>query len=98
PLGDPIPAEIKEERYKQFMLIQETISLAKNQTLIGKTLDVLVEGQDKGVSFGRSYRDAPEIDGYVVINDKAPVGQIVPVLIGGAMPHDLNGTLAADNP
>ncbi|MHB1119796.1 MAG: 30S ribosomal protein S12 methylthiotransferase RimO [Bellilinea sp.] len=98
PLGDPIPAEIKEERYKQFMLIQETISLAKNQSLIGKTLDVLVEGQDKGVSFGRSYRDAPEIDGYVVINDKAPVGQIVPVLIGGAMPHDLNGTLAADNP
>lgn len=98
PLGDPIPAEIKEERYKQFMLIQETISLAKNQTLIGKTLDVLVEGQDKGVSFGRSYRDAPEIDGYVVINDKATVGQIVPVLIGGAMPHDLNGTLAADNP
>ncbi|MHB0924532.1 MAG: 30S ribosomal protein S12 methylthiotransferase RimO [Bellilinea sp.] len=93
PLGDPIPAEIKEERYKQFMLIQETISLAKNQSLIGKTLDVLVEGQDKGVSFGRSYRDAPEIDGYVVINDKAPVGQIVPVLIGGAMPHDLNGTL-----
>lgn len=93
PLGDPIPAEVKEERYKQFMLTQETISLAKNQAFIGKTLDVLVEGQDKGISFGRSYRDAPEIDGYVVINDKAPVGQIVPVLIGGAMPHDLNGTL-----
>lgn len=93
PLGDPIPAEVKEERYKQFMLTQETISLARNQALIGKTLDVLVEGQDKGISFGRSYRDAPEIDGYVVINDTAPVGQIVPVLIGGAMPHDLNGTL-----
>lgn len=93
PLGDPIPAEVKEERYKQFMLTQETISLAKNQALIGNTLDVLVEGQDKGISVGRSYRDAPEIDGYVVINDEAPVGQIVPVLIGGAMPHDLNGTL-----
>lgn len=98
PLGDPIPVEIKEERYRQFMLTQETISLAKNQTFIGKTLDVLVEGEDKGVSFGRSYRDAPEIDGYVVINDKANVGQIVPVLIGGAMPHDLNGTLASSIP
>ena len=93
PLGDPIPAEVKEERYKQFMLTQETISLSRNQALIGKVLDVMVEGENNGVSVGRSYRDAPEIDGYVVINDKAPVGQIVPVLIGGAMPHDLNGTL-----
>ncbi len=93
PLGDPIPAEVKQERYKQFMLTQETISLAHNQSYIGKVLDVLVEGQNDGISVGRSYRDAPEIDGYVVINGKAPVGQIVPVLIGGAMPHDLNGTL-----
>lgn len=93
PLGDPIPAEVKQERYKQFMLTQETISLAHNQAYIGKVLDVLVEGENNGVSVGRSYRDAPEIDGYVVINDKAPIGQIVPVLIGGAMPHDLNGTL-----
>ncbi len=93
PLGDPIPADVKQERYKQFMLTQETISLAHNQSYIGKVLDVLVEGQNDGISVGRSYRDAPEIDGYVVINGKAPVGQIVPVLIGGAMPHDLNGTL-----
>lgn len=93
PLGDPIPPEIKAERYKQFMLTQETISLAKNQTFIGKTLDVLVEGQNNGVSFGRSYRDAPEIDGYVIIEGDAQQGQITPVLIGGAMPHDLSGTL-----
>ncbi|MRR32262.1 radical SAM protein, partial [bacterium] len=93
PLGDPIPTELKQERYKQFMLTQETISLTHNQSYIGKVLDVLVEGQNDGISVGRSYRDAPEIDGYVVINGKAPVGQIVPVLIGGAMPHDLNGTL-----
>ena len=75
------------------MLTQETISLSRNQALIGKVLDVMVEGENNGISVGRSYRDAPEIDGYVVINDKAPVGKIVPVLIGGAMPHDLNGTL-----
>jgi len=93
PLGDPIPAEVKQERYKQFMLTQETISLNRNQSYIGKVLEVLVEGENNSVSVGRSYRDAPEIDGYVVINGKAPVGQIVAVLIGGAMPHDLNGTL-----
>lgn len=93
PLGDPIPAELKEERYRQFMLTQETISLTRNQSFIGKTMDVLVEGNDKGVSVGRSYRDAPEIDGYVVIDSHAPVGEIVPVVIGGAMPHDLNGSL-----
>jgi ribosomal protein S12 methylthiotransferase len=93
PLGDPIPAEIKEERYKQFMRTQEQISLSRNQSYIGKVLEVLVEGQNNFVSVGRSQRDAPEIDGYVVINDTAPVGEIVPVLIGGAMPHDLNGSL-----
>lgn len=93
PLGDPIPPEVKEDRYRQFMLTQEKISLAKNQSFIGKTLDVLVEGKNNGVSLGRSYRDAPEIDGYVVIEGSAPQGQIVPVLIGGAMPHDLSGTL-----
>jgi len=93
PLGDPVPAEVKAERYKQFMLTQEQISLSRNQSYIGKVLEVLVEGGNNGVSVGRSYRDAPEIDGYVVINDSAPIGEIVPVLIGGAMPHDLNGTL-----
>lgn len=93
PLGDPIPAEVKEERYKKFMLTQEQISLSRNQSYIGKVLDVLVEGQNNFVSVGRSQRDAPEIDGYVVINDNAPVGEIVPVMISGAMPHDLSGTI-----
>ena len=76
------------------MLLQEKISLQKNQVLIGKTLDVLVEGQDKGISIGRSYRDAPEIDGLVLFEGKAPVGEIMPVQITGAMTHDLTGSPA----
>lgn len=93
PLGDPIPAELKAERLERLMLLQQDISLARNQTFVGKTLDVLVEGYDPNqrVAIGRSYRDAPEIDGLVLIEGEAPVGQIVPVQMTGAMAHDLVG-------
>jgi len=73
------------------MKIQETISLMKNQSLVGNTLPVLVEGRDKDISVGRTYRDAPEVDGLVVIYGKVPVGKIVPVVISEAMVHDLAG-------
>ncbi len=93
PLGDPIPAEVKEERYQILMEAQQSISLQKNQSFIGKTLDVLVEGQGDGISLGRTYRDAPEIDGMVIIESEVPVGEMVPVRITGAMPYDLSGVL-----
>lgn len=93
PLGDPVPQVVKEERLERLMLLQQGISLARNQSFIGKTLPVLVEGFDQGLSVGRSYRDAPEIDGLVLIEDPAPVGEIVPVQISGAMAHDLVGRL-----
>lgn len=91
PLGDPIPVEIKNERLERLMLLQQDISLARNQSFVGKTLDVLVEGYDNQVAIGRSYRDAPEIDGLVLIEGSAPVGRIVPVQITGALAHDLVG-------
>ncbi len=91
PLGDPIPDEVKQQRVKEIMLLQESISLKKNQRLIGQTLDVLVEGYGDGLSIGRSYRDAPEIDGMVLVEDKLPEGAIVPVQITGALVHDLLG-------
>ena len=94
PLGDPVPASVKQERYEHLMELQQTISLQVNQSYVGKTLDVLVEGFDNGISIGRSYRDAPEIDGMVFIEGKANVGEIVPVRISGAMAYDLTGVLA----
>jgi len=94
PLGDPVPAEVKQERYERLMELQQTISLQVNQSYVGKTLDVLVEGFDNGISIGRSYRDAPEIDGMVFIEGQAKIGDIVPVRIGGAMAYDLTGVLA----
>jgi ribosomal protein S12 methylthiotransferase len=90
-LGDPIPPEVKQERYERLMAIQQPISLEKNQAFVGKTLPVLIEGQGDGISVGRSYRDAPEIDGMVVVEADLPSGEIVPVRISGAMVYDLSG-------
>jgi ribosomal protein S12 methylthiotransferase len=92
-LGDPIPDEMKDARLDKLMSLQQNISLRINQTFVGKTLDVLVEGYDKGLTVGRSYRDAPEIDGLVLVDGKAEIGQIVQVKISGAMAYDLSGTL-----
>ncbi len=57
PLGDPVPAEVKQERYERLMERQAAISLQKNQALVGKSLNALIEGQGDGLSIGRTYRD-----------------------------------------
>lgn len=95
PLGDPIPQEVKEERLSRLAAAQEHISLARNQAHVGKVQDVLVEGFSEGLTVGRAYHDAPEIDGLVLIEGQAEMGRIVPVRITGAMTHDLTGVLAA---
>jgi ribosomal protein S12 methylthiotransferase len=92
PLGDPIPMEVKAERFKRLMKTQQQISLARNKTFVGRKLDILLEGAGKGISIGRSYRDAPEIDGLVLVKGKIPPGQIIPVRITEAMVYDLSGT------
>jgi ribosomal protein S12 methylthiotransferase len=96
-LGDPVPAETKLKRKEQLMLTQQRISLEKNQALVGQTLEVLIEGQgqvnggDEVLSLGRTYRDAPEIDGMMIVEGQLPLGEISPVLITGAMTYDLRG-------
>jgi len=88
-LKDDVPPEVKEERRERLMEVQQHISLAKNQALVGRTLDVLVEGQGDGLSVGRSYRDAPEIDGLVLVQAELPVGEIIPVRFTAALEYDL---------
>ena len=101
-LGDPIPKHIKEERQERLMITQQDISLAKNQAQIGKSLDVLIEGKGEVegsgeiISLGRSYRDAPEIDGMVIVEGDLMEGEIVPVRITGAMVYDLSGVPTHD--
>ena len=92
-LGDPIPQEVKEARRQELMTLQAGISYQKNQKLCGKVLNMLVEGvdQDNGILIGRTYRDAPEIDGLVIAEGTGDVGELLPVRITAAMQHDLFG-------
>ena len=93
-LADDVPENIKLERQERLYMLQQEISHDINLRFVGKTMDVLVEGmQEDGVLIGRTYRDAPEIDGLVFINGKAPVGGIIPVKITGVLgDYDLIGT------
>jgi ribosomal protein S12 methylthiotransferase len=110
PLGDPVPAEVKQARWEQLMTLQQGISLEKNQALVGRSLQVLVEGRgqveedssqldgekEQAILVGRSYRDAPEIDGLVLVEGLAPdetVPDMIQVHITGAMAYDLVGQL-----
>jgi ribosomal protein S12 methylthiotransferase len=93
PLGDSVSPDTKEERIGRLMELQEKISLANNQHFVGQEMAVLVEGSDGDISIGRSYRDAPEIDGLVILNGVADIGKIVNVRISGAMIHDLTGEI-----
>lgn len=90
-LSDQVPAEIKAERWARLMELQQAISRQRNQEQIGRLLDVLVEGHDRGITYGRSYRDAPEVDGLVFFPGRAPVGELAPVRITGAIEYDLEG-------
>ncbi len=85
---------VKQARLDELMTLQQSISLARNQAQLGRTLPVLVEGFGDGVSVGRSYRDAPEIDGLVIVPGELPLGEMVPIDISGAMTYDLTGTPA----
>jgi len=84
-----VPVDIARERHLQVMKIQERISREKNERFVGRTMDVLIEGSQ----LGRTYRDAPEIDGKVkvVSSKKLKAGQIVSVKITSAGVHDLRG-------
>jgi len=90
-LPDQIDSETRQERWERLMAFQQPISLKRNQQMVGQKLDVLVDGvdRDSGVSLARSYRDAPEIDGFVVVETELPVGQMMPVIVTGAMEYDL---------
>ena len=103
-LPNQVADEVKRERYERLMELQSGISLQKNQALVGETLDILVEGHGVGededgketdgvISLGRSYRDAPEIDGYALVEGELPVGEIVPARITGATTYDLIGAV-----
>jgi len=99
-LEGQLPIEVREERKARFMDVAEQVSLAKLQTRVGATMQVLV---DKAVAMGkkggtgRTYGDAPEIDGVVhllppeKISKQIKVGEFTKVRIVGTQGHDLVG-------
>ena len=91
PLGDTVPAAVKKERFNRLMEKQQKISLEINKTFIGRKLDVLFEGYGQDLSVGPSNRDAPEIDGLVLVKGEIPPSQMLPVQITEAIPYDSGG-------
>ncbi len=80
----------KQRRHNELMALQQVISIEKNRSWVGRELEVLVEGRtDSGWSFGRSFRDAPEIDGLVYTDRSCQPGEFVSLAITGAEPYDL---------
>lgn len=93
-LKPQIPAKTKNQRYKEIMLLQQGISKEINNSLIGKKLPTIIETIDtKGNITGRTYRDAPEIDGIISIKtDKHLLpGDIITTTVTGADEYDLFG-------
>ncbi len=93
-LSDPVPDEIKKDRWERFMAKQQAISAAKLQQKIGWEMDVLIDHVEPGLAIGRSYADAPEIDGVVHIEGEFGLspGDWVPVVIDEANEYDLWAT------
>jgi ribosomal protein S12 methylthiotransferase len=68
-LPDHVPEDVKEDRWNRFMQLQSELSDQRSKSLIGKTIDVLIDEVDEDGAVGRSKADAPEIDGSVFIDD-----------------------------
>ena len=108
-LPNPIPQEIKQERFDAVMEQQKEISCEVGQSLMGRTLRVLIDGStpmavagpsgqdeekgEKGVYYGRTEGDAPEVDGQVIVHTKKTLvpGEFKEVLITDALEYDLVG-------
>lgn len=97
-LPNLVDEKTKDARFEKIMLLQQRISRENNQKWVGKNLKVLVEGHDpvRGEWKGRSYMDAPEIDGNVLIHTDQPlyIGDFANIKITEAQEYDLVGTLA----
>ncbi len=92
-LADPVPQEVKDERWHRFMRTQQAISAARLKAKVGRRIPVIIDEPGAPVSKGRSKWDAPEIDGAVHVTSRRPLraGDIVTVKIDRADAYDLHG-------
>ena len=94
-MEDQIEEEVKEERRAEIMELQQEIAYEKADAMIGQKVMVMIEGKvaDENAYVGRSYKDAPNVDGYVFVNTSLNLmtGDFVPVMITGSYEYDLIG-------
>ena len=94
---DQVEEEVKEERKACLMELQQEIAYEKAEAMVGKRLMVMIEGKvaDENAYVGRSYKDAPNVDGYVFVNTHRELmtGDFVPVKITGSYEYDLIGEI-----
>ena len=90
-LPGAVPEAVKEERYHRFMEAQQAISADILDGWIGREIDVLIDEVDEGGAVGRSYADAPEIDGAVILDGETDLkpGDLVRARVAGAGDYDL---------
>ena len=92
-----VEEEVKLTRRDELMELQQEISMDKAQGLIGRTMEVIIEGvaTDEDVYVGRTYMDAPGVDGYIFIKSEEELmsGDFAKVKVTGAMEYDLIGEL-----
>jgi ribosomal protein S12 methylthiotransferase len=97
-LPDQVPDDVKAKRRDRFMRQQQKIAAKQAARFVGRTLPTLVEGtgedeDGKPVVVGRTYREAPEVDGIVIARGAASIGQRIPVRIDQSAGYDLYGTV-----
>lgn len=92
-MPNQIDEELKQERLEKIMLLQKSVSHENNRKLVGRTIKVLIEGFSEGEYFGRSYVDAPEIDGKIYFKSKKDLipGDFCYVMVKKAYEYDLVG-------
>ncbi|MGE6169330.1 30S ribosomal protein S12 methylthiotransferase RimO [Aeromonas media] len=94
-LPDPVPEDVQEARFQRFMELQQQVSVRKLARKVGKEMTVLIDEVDEEGATGRSFADAPEIDGLVYLNGETDLkpGDLVKVRIDAADEYDLWASL-----
>lgn len=95
-LEEQVPERTKNRRLGELMRLQEEISFGRQRCFIGRELKVLVEKieREEGYAEGRSFREAPEVDGVIEIRnirEDLKEGDIITLRVAEAMPHDMTG-------
>lgn len=99
-MPDQIPEEIKQQRYDEIMELQQEIAFETAERMTGQTMEVMIEGRmpEEDVYVARTYRDAPNVDGYLFLHADRQFlsGDLVKVIVTGSNEYDLIGEIITE--